>query len=226
MTELERKLLLLVDELEWPPTPALGLPALPARHRRTVWRPLLVAVAVLLVAACVAALVPGARSAILHWFRIGGASVERVETLPPAERRSLAAALGRPVGTAEGERALGAPVRLPRRAGQLYLQGGVVSALLETGDGPVLLSELRSHDLPMLLKKLAGGSTSVDFVTVAGGTGAWIAGANHVVVFPSAAPRLAGNTLLWESAGITYRLEGARLDRKTALAIARSLESG
>jgi hypothetical protein len=188
-----------------------------------VWRPLLVAAAVLLLAACVAALVPGARSAILHWFRIGGASVERVQTLPPAERRSLAAALGRPVGSAEAERVLGAPVRLPRDARQLYLQGGVVSALLETGAGPVLFSELRSQELPMLLKKLASGSTSVDFVTVAGGTGAWIAGAPHVVIFPAAPPRLAGNVLLWETGGITYRLEGARLDKQTALTLARSL---
>ncbi len=226
MTELERKLHLLAAELEWPPAPELALPARPERRARTVWRPLLVAVAVLLVAACVAALVPGARSAILHWFRIGGASVERVETLPAAERRSLVSALGRPVAAAEAERALGAPVRLPPGTRQLYLQGGVVSALLDTGDGPVLLSELRSQDLPMLLKKLAGGSTSVDFLTVAGGTGAWIAGARHVVIFPSAPPRLAGNTLLWESAGVTYRLEGARLDRQTALAIARSLGAG
>ena len=46
------------------------------------------------------------------------------------------------------------------------------------------------------------------------------------MIFPSAPPRLAGNTLLWESAGVTYRLEGARLDRQTALAIARSLGAG
>jgi hypothetical protein len=223
MTELEQQLLLLAAEIEWPPTPELRLPALPERRRRPLWRPLLVAAAVLLVAACVAALVPGARSAILHWFRIGGASVERVQTLPPAERRSLEAALGRPVGAAEAERVLGAPVRVPRDARRLYVQGGVVSALLETGAGTVLFSELRSHDLPMLLKKLASGSTTVEFVTVNGGTGAWIAGTGHVVIFPAAPPRLAGNTLLWEESGVTYRLERAGLDRQTALALARSL---
>ena len=222
MTELEQQLLLLAAELEWPPTPALVVPALPERRRRP-WRPLLVAAAALLVAACVAALVPGARSAILHWFRIGGASVVRVQTLPPATQRALSAELGRPVGAAEAKSALGAPARLPRDVRRLYLQGGVVSALLGTRDGPVLLSELRSQDLPILLKKLAGGSTSVDFVTVAGGTGAWIAGARHVVIFPYAPPRLAGNALLWVDAGVTYRLEGARLDRQTALALARSL---
>ena len=223
MTELEQQLLLLAAEIEWPPTPELALPALPEHRRRPLWRPLLVAAAVLLVAACVAALVPGARSAILHWFRIGGASVERVQTLSPAERRSLGAAVGRPVGAAEAERALGAPVRLPHNARQLYLQGGVVSALLETGTGPVLLSELRSQDLPLLVKKLASGSTSVEFVTVAGDTGAWITGGPHVVIFPAAPPRLAGNTLLWVDAGVTYRLEGARLDRQEALTLARSL---
>ena len=225
MSELEQQLHLLAAEVEWPPAPELALPALPERRRRSLWRPLLVAAAVLLVAACVAALVPGARSAILHWFRIGGASVERVQTLPPAERRSLVAALGRPVGAAEAERVLGAPVRVPRGAGRLYLQGGVVSALLETDAGTVLFSELRSHDLPMLLKKLASGSTSVEFVTVGGGSGAWMAGARHVVIFPAAPARLAGNTLLWEEDGVTYRLEGAKLDRQTALVLARSLVS-
>ena len=228
MSELEQRLSLLAAELDWPATPELELPALPDRGGRRLRRPLLVAVAVLLVAAGVAALVPGARSAVLHWFRIGGASVEHVQTLPPAARRPLAAGLGRPVGRAEAERALGAPVRLPAGAAgtQLYLRDGVVSALLETGAGPVLLSELRSQQVPLLMKKLAS-SSNVEYLTVVpGGFGVWIAGAPHVVVAPAAPPRLAGDTLLFESAGITYRLEGARLEKERALSIAGSLAAG
>ena len=220
MAELEQQLQLLAAEIAWPPTPELALPALPERRGRALWRPLLVAVAVLLIAACVAALVPGARSAILHWFRIGGASVERVQTLPPAEKRALAAGLGRPVGRAEAERALGGGARLP--AEQLYLRDGVVSAIVETDAGPVLFSALRSQEAPLMMKKLAVGSTNVEFVdVVSDGMGIWMEGAPHVVIFPAASPRLAGNVLLWATGGLTYRLEGAGLEKQGALALAR-----
>jgi hypothetical protein len=223
MSELERQLQALAAELEWPATPELRLPALPDRGRRQLWRPLVVGVAVLLVAAGLAALVPGARSAILHWFRIGGAAVERVQTLPAVERRSLVARLGAPVGRAEAQRALGGQVRLPHE--QLYLSGGVVSALLETDKGPVLLSALRSDvAVPMLLKKLAGSGTKFEFLEVVpGASGAWITGTPHVVIFPAAPPRLAGDVLLWDRNGITYRLEGPRLDKERALEFARGL---
>ena len=223
MSELEQQLQALAAELEWPATPELRLPALPDRARRQLWRPLVVGVAVLLVAAGLAALVPGARSAILHWFRIGGAAVERVQTLPAVERRSLAARLGAPVGRAEAQQALGGQVRLPRE--QLYLSGGVVSALLETDKGPVLLSALRSDvAVPLLLKKLAGSGTTFEFLEVVpGASGAWITGTPHVVVFSAAPPRLAGDVLLWDRDGITYRLEGPSLDKERALELARGL---
>ncbi len=65
MTELEQRLHLLAAEIEWSvATPELVLPVLPARRRRRPWQPLLVATAVLLIAVAVAALVPGARSAV------------------------------------------------------------------------------------------------------------------------------------------------------------------
>jgi hypothetical protein len=220
MAELEQQLRSLAAEIDWPSTPELRLPALPDRRRRPLRRPLLVAVAVLLIAAVVASLVPGARSAILHWFRIGGARVERVQTLPPAARQSLTAALGRPVARAEAERALGGGASLP--TGQLYLRDGVVSALIVTDAGPVLFGALRSRDAPFVMKKLASGSTNVEFVDVVrNGMGIWVAGAPHVVIFPVAPPRLAGNVLLWTVGGLTYRLEGARLERQDALDLAR-----
>ncbi len=220
MPELERQLQSLAAELDWPTTPELRLPALPDRRRRPLGRPLLVAVAVLLIAAVVASLVPGARSAILHWFRIGGARLERVQTLPPAERQSLTAGLGRPVERAEAERALGGAASLPSR--QLYLRNGVVSALIATDAGPVLFGALRSQDAPFVMKKLASGSTNVEFVgVVRNGMGVWVTGAPHVVIFPAAPPRLAGNVLLWTVRGLTYRLEGARLEKQDALDLAR-----
>src|SRR6266496_4044135 len=96
MTELERALLALGGELDFPPEPDL-LPAVRARlaRRRFGFRPALAfAVAVLLVAFGIAMAVPDARSAILRFFHIGSVTVERVETLPPAQQRPLASGLG------------------------------------------------------------------------------------------------------------------------------------
>ena len=96
MPELERSLRTL--QVEWPATPdvASRLELAPRRSRR--W----IAVAAVAVALAIGAAfaVPQSRSAILRFFHLGGVSVERVETLPPAEQRPLAAALGQVVDDA------------------------------------------------------------------------------------------------------------------------------
>jgi len=86
----------------------------------------------------------------------------------------------------------------------------------------VLLSELRAGGF--LLKKLASSGTNVDHVVVGNAPGLWISGARHVLVQPSAPPRLAGNVLVWESGSITYRLEGRSLRRRSALRLAAGIE--
>jgi hypothetical protein len=227
MRDLEQQLQALATEVEWPETPALApaLPAAPTSRRR---RRLVVALAALALAAAVAAAVPGARSAILDWFRIGGVEVERVETLPSTVSGSLAEGLGTRIGAAMGARLLGGPFLVPAGVTRpsLSARGPVVSTLLATPSGPVLLSELRAGEQVFLLKKLVAQAT-VEFLEVGPGSpGAWIAGADHVVIVRSAPPRLAGNALIWESDGITFRLEGRRLTRASALAIARSITTG
>src|SRR5207249_3599125 len=87
---LERDLRALAAELEWPDTPALA--PLELGRRRNL-RPLVLALAVLVLALAVAFAVPPARSAILRFLHLRGVSVERVETLPPAEERPLVAGL-------------------------------------------------------------------------------------------------------------------------------------
>ena len=65
-----------------------------------------------------------------------------------------------------------------------------------------------------LLKKVAGivehgrAASQIDD----GAQGLWIAGEQHVVYWLDAPPRLAGNVLLWEDGGVTYRLEGKAPD--------------
>src|SRR5947208_13203898 len=89
MTELERALVALGGELDFPPAPDL-VPAVRARlERRRFGRPLVFAVALLLIAFGIAMAVPEARSAILRFLHIGAVTVERVETLPAALERPL-----------------------------------------------------------------------------------------------------------------------------------------
>src|SRR5439155_10509148 len=136
MTELEQALIALGRELAFPPEPDLA-PAVAARleRRRFSFRrrnAIALALAVMIVAFGIALAVPPARSAILRFFHIGAATVERVETLPPAKERPLAAGLGAPLPRGEAERRAGFRISLP--AGQaptpLYAQRGLIAALL------------------------------------------------------------------------------------------------
>jgi hypothetical protein len=228
MGELERALTALAAEVEWPETPALELrlEAAPSPARRPWWRrPLVVAIALVAVAIGIAFAVPPARSAILDFFHLGGVTVERVSTLPPAEQRPLGAALGRRVSEVEARRILGMPFALPRVYGtpQLYESSGVVSAVIATPE-PVLVSELRVPGGGGVLKKVAGASTVVERAELGPGReGLWIEGEQHVVYWLTAPPRLAGNVLLWEGRGVTYRIEGKHLTKERALELARQM---
>jgi RNA polymerase sigma factor (sigma-70 family) len=77
--------------------------------------------------------------------------------------------------------------------------------------------------------KMLGPDARVEFVTVQGASGRWIEGEPHQLAIASGgesvtvANRLATNTLVWESGGITYRLE-AKISREVALAIAETVK--
>jgi len=205
MTDLERALRAL--DVEWPSTPELRLELAPRPRRSRV-----VAAVALVVAVAAAFAVPQSRSAILDFFHLGGVTVVHVDTLPPSQERTLSAGLGAAVDDAGAARVLGTAF-LPMRHGRLYERDGFVSTVLR---GPVLLSEFGSA---YLIKKFATGS--VEWVQVAPGVpGLWIAGGAHVVFFADTSPRLAGNVLVWEKGGVTFRLEGPGLDRPRALRLA------
>lgn len=219
MTELERSLARMAPEIAWPPAPDVALRLEP----RPLRRQLLVAVALAVLAVGIAFAVPPARSAILRLFHLGGVTIVRVETLPPTEERSLAADLGVRVSPADAAFQLGQPFRLPPEAAgaPLYELDGVVSALLAARE-PLLLSELGGTGL---VKKLVGASTSVESVQIAPEVdGLWLSGGPHVFIGPQAPPRLAGNVLLWERGGITFRLEGRNLAKDTAVRLAREID--
>ena len=212
MTELERALRAL--PVAWPATPdvASRLELRPRRYR------MLVAAAAVAAAIAVGAAfaVPDSRGAILRFFHLRGVTVEHVDTLPSAEARALTSGLGTSIGDEAARSRLGAPF-LPSDHGPLFDQHGFVSTLLAVPQ-PALLTEFGS---PSLIKKFAAGD--VEWVSVAPGVpGLWVPG-HHVVFVSGTSPRLAGNTLLWTSGGVTFRLEAPGLTRARAIQLAREI---
>ena len=222
--DLARELSALAEHVDWPPTPELHLALEPRRSRR---RPLVLAFAVLAVAIAAAFAVPQSRGSILRFFHLGAASIVRVDTLPPAEQRSLEVGIGPVIPLAHAKQQF--PGRLlvppldPIPPAHLYNRS-VVSFVFSYRGQPVLLSEFAFGN--GFLKKLAAGGTTVEGGGFPGHPSLWISGAVHDVYFPAASPRLAGNVLLWESNGVTYRLESRSLTRTESIALARSLSPG
>jgi hypothetical protein len=214
MTELERALASL--DVDWPATPTFELRAPAPRPRRRFV--IAIAVAVVVAVACAFA-VPQSRSAILRFFHIGGETIERVRTLPPATQRSLRASLGFRIARVEATHLLGRPFAVEDV--QVYRTNSVVSALLP---GEILLSETHTGNDPIVMKKFVGGATDVVGVTIAPGVpGLWIHGGRHVFMAPQLPARYAGNTLVWQRGGITFRLEGKTLTQAEAVRLARRL---
>jgi hypothetical protein len=210
--DLERELRAL--PIEWPDTPQLR-PQLARRRRR--W-PLVAAIALAAVAAAFA--VPQSRGAILRFFDIGADKIQLVDTLPPAQQRPLDAGLGAPT-TLLNARRLVPTLLLPPLGSPLALRlsSNVVSTVFLHHGRPVLLSEVGGNGA--YLKKIAGGQTNTRWVTVRKEFyGVWLSGKPHIFFFPREPARLAGNTLVWQGNGTTYRLEGPGLARREALDLA------
>ncbi len=235
MNELEQRLRGLGQELEYLPEPDVA-PAVLARldRRPFPWRPVAVAFAVVAVAIAAAFAVPQARTTILKWFHLRGATVERVETLPPAVERSQAGGLGRPLSRDEAKRAVGFELALPpgERPTRVYvLDDALATVVLRAYGRALLLSEYRAANFN-LLKKSAGGSTLIESVRVNGEPGLWLEGGPHTLTyfdrhgeFHQRTVVIHGNVLLWIRGQLTLRLEGP-LTKAQALHIARLTRHG
>ena len=218
MTELERALVALGGELDFPSEPDL-VAAVRARleRRPRQRRALAFAVALVVVAFGIAMAVPQARSAILDFFRIGSVSVQRVKTLPEARERPLATGLGPPLARRDAELRAHLSIRLPDLDGpqptRYYAQPGMIATLLQYDGKAVLLAEMRD-DQVSVGKKFTSQATRVEGVQL-GRYGIWLEGGKHVLTWQFGLAetqliqtRLAGNVLIWLDGTTTYRLEG------------------
>src|SRR5438093_11036646 len=142
MTELERALVALGRELDLPLEPDLRARVAGRIERRSRYRRVAVLALALLAALGIALAVPPARSAILRFFHVGAVTIERVETLPVARERPLAAGLGPALSLHDAEARSGVPLVLagprPRR---FYAQSGLIATLLQYRGTTSLLAD-------------------------------------------------------------------------------------
>jgi hypothetical protein len=252
MTDLERELLALRDDIAWPPTPDLAaavgtrIAAEPRRPARRAWRwpwqlprprlaTGLAAVLVVLIAfGVLLASSPGVRATLRDWLGIGSVRITRVERLPDlAPARELG--LGRRVTFATGEAEFGtiATVRSLGAPDAVYVGQGlphrvtvvyVARAGLPVGKAGVgaLLDEITGDTPIAYAEKLVGARVPITHVEVNGDDGYFIGGSHALQLPDELRPRLAGNTLVWQHDAVTYRLETA-LGLRRALALARSV---
>jgi hypothetical protein len=233
VTELEQALRELGRELELPASPDVvpavltqlqPRPAARLSLRRPTGRRLLVALAVVALAAVAATLaVPEARSALFRVLHIGSERIELVDDLPPVEESDGlgTAFLGEQVSLDEARRRAGFPLReLGEAPDRVYLDGTRPTVWFLYGaprDVRLLVAQVPGLrvEQDLFLKKLATPATSVHEVSIAGARGYFLSGEPHLVLLLDESgfvvedsARLAGNVLVWEDGGVTYRLEG------------------
>ena len=224
-------------------TPQLtgSAPRRPGRRSRRV---LVAAAAALLVGLAATLVAPASRHAVARWLGIGSVTVTYTDEVPVAAGRTYD--LGTPVSLAQAEAraaaagwSLAAPtgagdparafVGRPARAVNLvWAPAAQRPEIAESGIGLLLTAMPGTTDAGGMSKQATGGTT-VQLVRVGDDAAYWIEGEPHEVVMTDRngivvhdTARLAGNTLVWTDADVTYRLESA-LDRDEAIDLALTL---
>lgn len=236
MSELELGLKRIGRDLDYPETPDLVGPVrrrlAEGRRGRSWRRPLIVALAVVVVVVGAVLAVPQARSGILDWLGIGAVTVRYVEGLPEVELATGDLGVGEKVSLEEARGRVNFPVRVPTLEGlqdpNVYyaepLPTGQVSFVYGSLDKPQLLITQVAGIGAM--EKLLHNAT-LERVSTGDAQGVWIEGEQHVLFYPGAEReepfRLVGNTLVLERTdGVTVRIE-AGVSKEEALRIARSM---
>jgi len=230
MNELERRLQELGRGIAYPATPRFELEFEHRPARAGLRRPLALAFVLLVVAlAGVLALSPGARSAFLEIFRIRGATVERVDTLPDVRAQRLD--FGERVSRETAERRAGFQLLdLGTEPDAIFIRpDGLASVVYGAlGRRRLVLSQARGAIYEGFIKKAGGRGTIIEQVTVDGEPGLFVDGPDHFVMFrdenggiSDERTYLAGTVLLWNRGDLLLRLEGD-LTQAEALRLAQS----
>jgi len=217
-------------------------------RRLGLWRDprrLALVAAVLLVLLGAAALAnPATRDAIAHFFHVRGVIVSRQASPLPSVSSATPLDLGHRSSMADAQSAVGFTIAVPAELGApdaVYvntdLPGGEVALaytprpgiplVKQTGLG-VLVTEFRGDLVPGFISKGVGPGTSLQETSVNGDPGWWIAGEPHTIYVEVAGSgqfetlRMAANTLVWEHAGVTYRIESS-LSKAESFRIASGL---
>src|SRR5438105_3021585 len=162
-------------------------------------------------------------------------ALARLRAALPADIRIPSSAtpldLGHRSSMADAQSAVGFTIAVPAELGApdaVYvntdLPGGEVALaytprpgiplVKQTGLG-VLVTEFRGDLVPGFISKGVGPGTSLQETSVNGDPGWWIAGEPHTIYVEVAGSgqfetlRMAANTLVWEHAGVTYRIESS-----------------
>jgi hypothetical protein len=233
MTPLEQMLQATAAQIEWPATPSFELapdaprPAkrIPQPRRFRLRRPLVIALAALLLLAGSALAIPAVRD----WLGLSTVEVKRVpKPLPVVPGQKLGLGTEVTLDTARAKLAF-RPV-IPSGIGTptVYYDptpsGGQLGLAYPRG---IVITEVQGRVGPYLQKFIPPG-TGVDELTIDGERALWIHGALHQYAYvdktgniPTDSVRTAGDVLLWRHKDLLVRLEGAR-SKQQALAIARS----
>lgn len=250
--QLERALAEIGDRLDYPNTnmwPAVRA-RITERQAMPWWSflvgprlaPVAATLAILVVAT--ALLTPGLAARAAEVLGLPGIQIFRVrETPAPAAAAPLTFAGQKVSSLGEASRIAGFEVRAPAELGTpdaIYVETSParVSLVYAARSGiPVsrstgvsaLVVQVRGSLDPNVMGKAVGPETALDAVPVSGGVGYWLEGQPHQFFYRDSSGnvlpetlRLAENTLLWESAGVTYRLE-ADVTKEAAVRIALSL---
>jgi hypothetical protein len=238
MSELERALVALGRDLDFPATPDLTGAVrrrLVERPRQPFWRrrALVVALALLAVAVGAVLAIPDARSTIKDWLGIGNITIRYVEELPSVEKATADLGLGERVSLDEARERADYSVEVPRvddldDPPKVFFRAEdqQVAFLYGTEDDPRLL--ITQAGVGGAVEKIANlNATDTELVMVDGALGVWLSGAKHAIFYPGADQeepfRLVGNALLFEnSLGVTVRIE-AEVSRDEAIRIGESM---
>lgn len=196
------------------------------------------AVFVLIVAAALA--IPPARHAIADWLGIGAIEVRRSDAPLSGDGAPGHTVPGAPDTTrhdinvpgqlAEARKIAEFTIATPRDASVGSLRsvdvarrvpGGLVALVYPRF---TLVEVATGGENPTAIAKFIDRAARVDYVTVNGSPGLWIAGAHQIVFLnrfgqvETDTVRRSGPVLIWEHGGVTYRIEGL-----TSLAAAQEI---